>query len=248
MTMQVQCSTIDTAGNGRFTVLNTVSRKVYNFSTTKHCNGAVIGCFSSTITGIVVSCINPDNVLLEGNGEFKAGVPAWEMTPELKEALYTYISQGALTSTFVLLGDAINKGTERRIPPEMACPYGTPWRVAQFIEYIIETKKGIVYASPIGVNRNHNRPSDLSLCQAFIWVPPESLELVIPGSSAVFNEDNEVTLEKWVAYQNSKFEQFSRFYPSDQKFQDNSWENIRKTGMRKSPLFTRACRQELKKV
>lgn len=215
--------------------------KIASYQVTAY-HGAQIGCFAYQMNSVHAS-----GYIYKGNTPTNEPIPPWEPTTELIEAVAAHLVKGAAATTFVIMGDAINRGTEVRKPAPLYDPYAPGsvrasaallFDTKTFVEYLIKHKVGTIYASPIGRNRNHSSPSNFSLCQVWIWVPPESIGWVIPNSEAVFNHKS-VPKAEWAKNVSDYWLRSYRDYLKKDETYD--WDYLVKNGMHaESPLFARA--------
>ena len=168
-------------------------------------NNISLGCFMTHIVNITLGpdYVNPGNAAKE--------MPKWgkhDVPKEILERLVQHFIKG-ISATFVLIGSNSNHGSKASpknpVPPDgMVEVFDT----TDFVEMLIKHKIGIVYASPIGRNAGHASQKDTSLCQIWIWIPPHKVDLILPGSAAVFNTGSEPSREAWAKGMMDKWSEY----------------------------------------
>lgn len=96
---------------------------------------------------------------------------------------------------FVLMSDAVNSGSSLRNSGSIYRPKGLT--IANFVQYIIERKIGIVIGTPIGRNSLHNTSLDTSLVQLWIWIPPGHVPFMMPGSAFMYGAESLPDWSEW---------------------------------------------------
>ncbi len=100
-----------------------------------------------------------------------------------REAAYKDLMHRVVGSSPILLASPVNYKSKTRREKDFV--------TADFVNWLIENKIGMVTASPVFANPNYSlEPESISLCQIWVWCPPSMLEkgFVLADSAGIHNE------------------------------------------------------------
>jgi hypothetical protein len=104
----------------------------------------------------------------------------------------------ASTTTFIVMSDYINSETPAKGGEKPVDGFLPIARTADFVDFLVEKKCGIVVGSPIGRNLNHTTPTDYSVVQVWIWVPPHRTQDVIKETAFITDDSGAANLSQWL--------------------------------------------------
>lgn len=112
--------------------------------------------------------------------------------------------QYPLGPTFIVLSDNINSYTPDFPKNSGIAGHGHIKNVktSDFVQWLVNTRRGVVVGSPIGRNQHHQTAKNFSMTQMWIWVPPQHCHFLLPGSFFMSAPELLPSKEQW--YEDTK--------------------------------------------